>query len=330
MIPALRAALVALQFVLALAATAVPPAQAEEAPPPWQATEDADHPLVGKIVRVSDGAHVTPDELAAALARARLVLLGETHDNPDHHRIQGWAVARLVAAGWRPGIAMEMITTDRQAVIEAHFEAHPRDVAGLGPALGWERTGWPDWSHYARAIAPAISAGAALTAANLPQATMRGLAAHGFAVLGPDRLRELALDRPLPEPVYAAIAEEMVASHCGQLAASRARPFAVMQIARDAALADGLLTAAQRAGGHAVLVAGNGHVRRDRGVPLHLGRRGQDQDVVVVAPIEVRAAAQSPDDYAGTYGTAVLPFDYVWFTPRARREDPCRGFNKNR
>lgn len=325
--PVARLACLAVAGVLVLT---IPPARAADAPPPWQAVEHRDHPLVGRIWRAADGAFVGRGELAKALAAAHLVLLGETHDNPDHHRIQAWAVGRVVDAGHRPGIAMEMIATDRQGLIEAHFAARPGDAAGLGAALDWDRTGWPAWRHYAAAIAPAVAAGGAMTAANLPQATIRAVARQGFAALGAERLAELGLDRPLAEPLYGEVAKEMVASHCGQIAEARARPFALMQIARDAALADGLLIAAQRAKGRAVLLAGSGHVRIDRGVPMHLARRGRGQGVLALAPIEVAPGRTRPQAYAEAYGAAELPFDYVWFTPRETRDDPCVSFKKSK
>lgn len=300
-----------------------------EAPLPWQSRLAADHPLVGRIWRVSDGTFVGPEELAGALVRADLVLLGETHDNPDHHRIQTWATRRIVAAGKRPGIALEMIRTDQQDIVDAHFRARPGDVKGLGPALEWERSGWPEWRHYAQVVAPVAgsSSSPVVLGANLPGPMIRAIAREGFKALGGDRVGTLALDRPIPESIHGAVEQEIVDSHCGHVQGSRARAFAAIQIARDAALADGLLTAADRARGSAVLIAGTGHVRRDRGVPMHLARRGVTASTVILAPLEVRDGAASAD-YVAAFGAARLPFDFVWFTPRQDRGDPCKSFNR--
>ena len=57
-----------------------------------------------------------------------------------------------------------------------------------------------------------------------------------------------------------------------------------------------------------MLIAGNGHVRKDRGVPWYLARMRPDARIVSVGLIEVAAGRRRP---------AELPFDYVWFTPRA-------------
>jgi uncharacterized iron-regulated protein len=62
-----------------------------------------------------------------------------------------------------------------------------------------------------------------------------------------------------------------------------------------------------------VLIAGAGHARRDRGVPLYLA----DRDLVSIAFMEAEVDKASPRDYGAA------SYDYVWFTPRATREDPC-------
>jgi uncharacterized iron-regulated protein len=81
------------------------------------------------------------------------------------------------------------------------------------------------------------------------------------------------------------------------------------------------LVAGQRDG--AVLIAGAGHVRTDRGVPAYLATRVPDASVASVAFVEVASGAVAPADYAGRFGAARLPFDFVWFTARADDADPC-------
>lgn len=304
------------------------PLHAQEPPPPWQSTEQRDHPLAGRIWRARDGAFVTPAELARALGAAQFILLGETHDNPDHHRIQAWAVAQVVAAGKTPGIAFEMMRADQQAAINAYRQTHPGDSAGLGAALGWAESGWPDWSHYAAVLAPLARTGVPLIAANLAARQPRALARDGFDALGAARVRTLGLDRPLDEAILAAIDRDIVGSHCGMIPEDRARPISRVQVARDATLADGLL-AARGKDGSAILIAGSGHVRRDRGVPLHLARRGFKDRVVTLGPLEVRAGSADPAAYGAAYGAAGPPFDFVWFTAAKKRDDPCRNIIKN-
>jgi len=63
--------------------------------------------------------------------------------------------------------------------------------------------------------------------------------------------------------------------------------------------------------GDTVLIAGAGHARRDRGVPIYI-----DGKVASLAFTETESDKTSPQEYEQSY-------DYLWFTDRAAREDPC-------
>lgn len=316
---AVTAAVAVLLATGACAPTPAPPSS------PWQSQELQDHPLAGQIWSVAQRRFVAPHFLAANLRRADLVLLGETHDNPDHHRIQAWAVAGLTGADPRFGLAIEMIREDQQATLDAHLAARPGDGAGIGPALRWQDSGWPDWHYYRPVVAPFAEKALPIRAANLSSDRIREVARGGFDAFRPAHRARLGLDRPVPDEVLKEVAAEMVDAHCGHIPAERALPFARIQIARDAVMAAALREAARQTG-KGVLVAGTGHVRSDRGVPFHLLRQGAMADVVVLAPIEVQEGRTTPQDYAEAFAPSGLPFDYVWFTPRQRRGDPCLEF----
>ncbi|HEU5197890.1 MAG TPA: ChaN family lipoprotein, partial [Methylomirabilota bacterium] len=131
-----------------------------------------------------------------------------------------------------------------------------------------------------------------------------------------------ALDRPLPPAAQARLTAEIRDGHCGHLPAARVDSMVLAQRARDATLADSVVRANADGG---VLIAGNGHVRADHGVPMYLAVRVPGAAIVAVAPLEVREGLTKPEDYAAQYGGA-LPFDFVWFTPRMDYKDPCAGF----
>jgi len=78
----------------------------------------------------------------------------------------------------------------------------------------------------------------------------------------------------------------------------------------------------------AVLIAGAGHVRKDRGVAALLARLRPRQKVVELAFAEVSDDADQPYEYADAFAAPRLPFDYVWFTPRENMQDPCERFKK--
>lgn len=298
------------------------------APPAWQTEVYADHPLVGTIWLPGEGRRATPDELVERLVAQDLVLLGERHDNADHHALQAWTVARLVEAGRRPALVLEMLSADQAAALETWRATQPTTAEGLGAAVGWEDSGWPDWSLYAPIAERVVAARLPVLAANLGHGAVFRLAREGLAALSDEERRRAALDAPLPTELQTDLEAELVAGHCGHAAPAMLAGLAAVQRARDGSFARTLLDGAAGPGADgAVLIAGNGHTRRDRGVPWYLARLAPDRRVATVAFLEVVAGWTTPADYAAAFG-GDLPYDAVWFTPRVDDVDPCEEFRE--
>ncbi len=313
-------------------ATPVPGAETPGAPgAPWLSEHARGHPLAGRIWQPEAARFVAPEAVVAALGRARFVVLGEKHDNADHHRIQAWLVGSMIAAGRRPALAFEMFASDQQAALDRHLSARPKDAAGIGAAVNWAESGWPDWDQYQPIAQAALDGGAAILAANLPRPLRRALAREGVSALGAERVAALGLDRPPPKELAASLREAIAVSHCGQLPESMIDPMATVMTARDAQMA-AVLKRGARLVGHdgAVLITGKGHARNDRGVPFHLRRglrRGDGAaSIVSLGLVEVADGVTEPAAYAEFLGAEALPFDFVWFTPVADPEDPCAKF----
>lgn len=285
---------------------------------PWTSSLDRDHPLVGRIWLPAAGRYADTEELTRRLGEADIVLLGERHDNPDHHRLQAWALQRVIAAGKKPRLVFEMISPEQAGGLENYLKDHPGDVDGLEEALAWKASNWPDWSNYRPLFAQAIAAGLAIRPANLARATVRQIA-RGEAI--PDDLRHFyGLDLPQDPVEFEAMATEIRDSHCGQLPERAIAPMVDVQRARDAVMAHALVDGNPA---NAVLIAGAGHTRTDRGVPARIAAMVQGRSVFSLAFIEVDGDWPGPDAYARTSDAARLPYDAVWFTPRASDDDPC-------
>ena len=80
--------------------------------------------------------------------------------------------------------------------------------------------------------------------------------------------------------------------------------------------------------GSAILIAGNGHVRSDRGVPWHLRRRAPDARIVSVVLVEVEDGRMDPTGYLPRDPEGRPAADLAIFTPRAERGDPCESLRK--
>lgn len=267
-------------------------------PPAPIAPEGRGHALQGQIVELASGQVITPQQLVERLAKAPRVLVGEQHDNPDHHALQLWLSRELAAQRPQGSLLLEMLNPDQQARVE-QVQADVR--AGRAPrdtlaALAWQ-PGW-DWGLYGALVQYQLRQPYPLLAANLDRAeimqiyrarpTLQGTASTAPAV---------------QEKLQADIRE----SHCGLLPDSQIPAMLAVQQQRDRRMAERLLAAPQPA----MLLAGAFHVRKDLGVPLHLADLGAGQGnvVLILAEVGKQPAADSAD--------------YVWYTAANVPEDHC-------
>ena len=290
----------------------------------WKSPLGRGHPLTGRIWDVSSVRFIDRGSLVERLAHADFVLLGERHDNPDHHLLQAEVLRSLIAVERRPSVGFEMLGLDDVSAVADHLAAAPNDAAGLGAAVNWNKRGWPDWAMYQPIAEVALRAKLRIVATNLPLGTARKMSRDGIAVLEPQTVRHLGLDRPLPDPVIATLSADIRAAHCGHVTEKTVKPMVDVQRARDAQMTQSLLAAGKTDG--AILIAGAGHVRNDYGIPVYLRAKAPDKRVVSIAFVEVDKNKIEPQSYAQSYRDHRLPFDYVWFTPRVDDEDPCEKF----
>lgn len=287
----------------------------------WQSPRGHGHPLAGRIWSQRAGGFVADAALLDAVVRADLVLLGEKHDNPDHHRLQAWVLQQLIARGRRPAVLFEMLSSENQAALTAWRAAEPADAEGLGPAVGWDQSGWPPWLMYRPIAQAALDARLVIAPANLTRHVVKAIAFGGPEALDADTRKRLDLDRSVPPEVDQAMRQEVVDSHCGMLPLQAAGPMALAQRARDAHMARAML--ALGATGGAVLIAGKGHTRIDRGVPLHLRAFAPDRSTASVHFVEVPDQVTQADAAAYAKESAG---DFVWFTARVDNDDPCEKY----
>lgn len=285
------------------------------------------HPLNGRIWSVRSAEYLTEEAAIAWAASARFILLGETHDNPDHHRLQARFIREVALTGRRPAVVWEMIPADKGHAVARYWGRPGHDADGLARILDWSDSGWPDWSLYSPVATAALVARLPIAPGDMSRETRRRVIGGGIPALGRTRSAMLALDQPLPDAMVQDLNAQLSDSHCGMLDGSAVARLADVQRTRDATLADALIRAdrAVGEGDGAVLIAGGGHVREDRGVPWYLRTRGAAGDILTVRFVEVSPGHTAVADYAG-----IGDFDLLWFTTRVDRGDPCEAFRKRR
>ena len=297
-------------------------AQAREAAPwqNWQTSLHASEALVGKIWSVGEKRFITPRQLAGDVAQAKYVVMGETHDNADHHRLQAWLIDKI-AVNAKPAIVMEMINLDQSEALAAYLARPGANAAGLGPALGWAASGWPRWPMYQPIAEAVFRAGLPLLPGDPGRAAIRRLASDGLDAIDGAEQKRLALDQPLSPRLAEALNQDIRDSHCNLLPQAMLGPMTQVQRFRDAALADALIKAGVGAG--AILITGNGHARSDRGVPWYLARRDGGARVATVMLVEIAEGAKTVEELAAAGPDGKPAADYLWVTPGAERQDQC-------
>jgi uncharacterized iron-regulated protein len=329
-------------FGLALASACSSPAPAPDGGA-WTSPIGRDHPLAGRIYDAATRSEIAEPALVEALAGARFVLLGESHENADHHRLQARLIGALAARGEAPAVAFEMLRADQQEALDGVLAQEAPTADAVRAATRWDENGWPGFALYAPIFETALAAGLPLVAADLDPADRNLLASDG--ALPPALAAHLGLEEPLPAALLASLERDLMIGHCNMLPASALPRLVRVQRGRDAALAHALVDApaleqepAQDGeaplepapGVSAVLIAGTEHARRDRGVPRALARLAPGAQTATVAFLEVDPEATDLGaDLAARYAGESV-FDYVWYTPRASDEDPCERMRKHK
>jgi len=255
--------------------------------------------------------------LAAQIQRRPIVLLGEIHDNAPQHEAEAQALARVLEAGLRPALAFEQFDRERQADIDRVL-ADPDGGSKVGVerlvALGAH--GW-NWNLYRPLLELALRYRLPIVAADLSRADATRVSKEGLAaVLQPERLRQLGL-APVPADLLDAQEQAVEEGHCHEMPSHLLPGLARAQIARDATLALSIHPYLERG---VILFTGDGHARRDIGVPRFLPAQQRDR-VISIALIERDEAADAVP--AGAY-------DAVFRTAIQPRPDPCAELKKRR
>ncbi len=238
-----------------------------------------------------------------AFAGADVIILGEVHDNPRHHAAQAEVVAALQPAA----LVFEMLTSAQAGLITGENRG---DEAGLRAALKWDDAGWPDFSYYY----PIFVAGKAarVLGAGLTRPAARKAFKTGVLLDFGAEAELYGLDRALDEAEQAARLEFQRAAHCNALPENLLAGMVELQRLRDAYLARAVVEALEAVGGPVVVITGNGHARKDRGLAVYLRAARPDVAIIAVGMAEG--------------GRIDGVFDLVVSFAAEPRPDPCLAF----
>jgi uncharacterized iron-regulated protein len=278
----------------------------------WQAPFFQDHPLVGKIWDTHKNDWVSAEKFEYELLHYDYILLGEAHNNPDHHSLQAEVINALVSSGKKPSVVMEMLSQqswqDQPLRWNKLFELQTR--------AEMLNEGWP-WSLYEPILTAVVQHQLELFAGNISSEEL-----HRWANdKGDDEENDVASEYAYSAENFATLKKNIIAFHCGHANQGFVSFMSRAQMQRDNVMVSSLINKDLPV----VFIVGSGHVRNDYAVPMQLRRKYKQSSYLSVAFIAVQEGKDNPQDYLQE-----LPglYDILYFTPSHTNEDPCVKFRK--
>ena len=260
--------------------------------------------------------------LLARISAADVLLLGETHDNPQHHENQQKLLKARIGSGARPALVMEQLDAESQPALDQALGGDNRDEV-LNSVTGMIK--FADKEPYRPLLAIAIDNQLPVIAANISSKRLQPVIWFGYSAYDAGELKRLAVEEVWSESRQNYLVAHMGGAHCGELRDELRAGLTRSQRLRDALLADSAVSSIARG---VVAIVGRDHARRDIGLPLYFAARAPSARIFSIGFVEVSEGKADPKEYEAKSATGDAPYDVIWFSPRAERANPCANFGK--
>ena len=238
-------------------------------------------PQIGQIVHLATGTLVSPVQMMAVIEDARIVYVGETHDNPASHRLE-LQVLQALAKRYpdRLAFGMEMFERAQQPVLDRWVAGELDEKAFLKESR-WFESWNMDFAYYRELLSFAREQHIPVIALNTKEKLVKALRSHTPDQLSREdqtQLPELDFSNPYEHAFVAAIFGDH--SRDGM----QLDGFYRAQVLRDEAMAESAaryLTSPAGQDKHLLVVAGGDHVRNGFGIPRRVFRRIATSYVII-------------------------------------------------
>jgi uncharacterized iron-regulated protein len=276
--------------------------------------------LISCVTESAPAPQKLPAQLEIAwpeIINSDVLILGEIHDNPHHHILQAKIIKALAKEKMLGAVLFEQLEPSQMSLFQGLTF---RDIDRLPHILQWSKSGWPDFTLYRPVFEASIEAGVPIIAANFPREKLRQMYQKGpESVFDSKEIREVGLDKSLPQSVLKALHHEIDEGHCHMIPRDQMDRMASVQRVRDAAMAMAHKKAPKD--GISVYIVGYGHARKDFGIPWYLNNLDSSLRVISIGLGEEGSKESAKNDTYDTISSDL--FDLVLLTPSAKREDPC-------
>jgi uncharacterized iron-regulated protein len=257
-----------------------------------------------QIIETATQASMSQSQLIAQLKQQDYILLGEVHDEPLHHLRRASVIKAL--ADLQPVVVAEQLEANQQVTYTGSLLD---DVV----RAGFDAKVW-DWALYSPLFAMLETQQVSLIGGNLPITVVRDISKRGISEI-PMALNDMISQTSLNATGESQLVADLEAGHCGHLPKQYLPNFILAQRARDASMLNAMMQVDHKP---VILLAGNGHVRKDYGIPTLLPRT--DAHIVSIGFLQLDTlTSEDIKIYQQQY-------DYVWLTGAVNRDDPCAAF----
>ena len=132
-----------------------------------------------RVFNTATGTFGDFESMAAALAKADVVFVGEQHDDPNTHRLELAILESLARRGRRAVVSLEMFERDVQEPLEHFLMGHTDEAEFLKSSRPWPRYA----TDYKPLVDFAVSRQWPVVAANVPRPIASEVAKGGLDVL---------------------------------------------------------------------------------------------------------------------------------------------------
>lgn len=269
-------------------------------------------PPTGQWVDAASEA-VAPVQAVARLAAAAVILLGERHGTPGHHRWQAETVAALAGIG-PVVIGLEQLPPEAQPALD-RFVAGTTDEAGFLAESRWEAVWGHDFAAYRPLFDLARTRAIPMVAINVDRGFVRQVGRAGYAAAAADG--RAPVGRPAPPPAaYAASLAESFRQHAHAAGPEALARFIEAQTVWDRAMAEAIVRARiARPDARIVAVTGWGHVAHGHGIAHQLADLGERAVASAIAVGPPPACEPGPGSADLLFGANEARVDGDWRTP---------------
>jgi len=280
--------------------------------PPWVSKISMIKTPIGaeEILRLPQADAITFAQLLDDLDMTRVIYVGESHDQIEHHRIQVGIIEGLLSKGKDVVIGMEMFERSQQPILDRWNQGFLTEEEFL-KEIQWETTWGMDYELYKGILDVAKSHHLKVLGLNVPRDLVRKVAENGTMKLSSEDKKRLP-EMDLTDRQHRAYIASIYEGH-GKGSAKDFENFYKAQCLWDEGMAESLFEflKSSRAEGKTVLVfGGSGHVAFDFGIPKRLYRR-----MAVSSKTIVLKAWTGKLDIDLTFLETTLPLaDFLWIT----------------